>query len=88
MEIITIRVPLHQIRKVEQIANSSNGRLQKSDVWREIITSGLEKTASKQQKILIEILMILRSTIKDDEQYGQILQTIDEFKTVQELGNE
>lgn len=80
MEIITIRIPLYQIRQVEKIANSSSGQLKKSDAWRAVITSGLEKRNNKQQRILVEILMILRNSIgADTKQYSEILKAVDIF---------
>ncbi len=80
MESITIRIPLYQVRQVEKIANSSNGQLKKSDAWRAVITNGLEKRNNKQQRILVEILMILRNSIgADTKQYSEILKAVDVF---------
>lgn len=86
MQSLTIRIPLYQISKVESIAKQQ--AIPKSQAFRQVIQRGLSANTELNQKILIEMLMILRSTIVDDTQYEKILQTIDEFKTVQELGDE
>lgn len=86
----TIRVDLELDKLVLDYAIKTDiGADNLSDAYRKIINIGLKATSRNIEKnILIEILMILRSTIKSDEQYEKILQTIDEFKTVQELGDE
>lgn len=82
-EILTIRLPLSSIRSVEQYAKD-NG-MPKSKAAAELINLALKSQEDISQKILIELLMIMRSTIKNEKAYQQILLNIDEFKQAQGL---
>ena len=84
-EILSIRLPLSSIRSIEQYAKD-NG-MPKSKAAAELINFALKSQEDINQKILIELLIILRSTIKNDKDYQQILLNIDEFKQAQGLGS-
>lgn len=86
METISIRLPSKDMVAIEDIAKQQG--IPKSQAFRQVVQRGLSSNATLNQKMLIEILMIVRSSIKSDAQYEKILKTIDEFKTIQGLNHE
>ncbi|CAC9530195.1 hypothetical protein [uncultured Gammaproteobacteria bacterium] len=75
----TVRLTRQQGLAVEIIAKNQNTT--KTSVLRDLITSGLDNHANLNQKMLVEILMILRESIKEDKAiYTDILNARDDFK--------
>ncbi len=81
-ESIVIRLTREQALAVEEIAKNKNTT--KTSVLRDLIISGLDNHtnhANLNQKMLVEILMILRESIKEDKAiYTDILNARDDFK--------
>lgn len=80
-ETIAIRLTLDEVRAIENISKDRN--VKKSETLRQIIKTGL-KQDDLNQKLLVESLMILRSSI-DEQKYKNILVTMDEFKKLHGL---
>ena len=81
-ENITVRLTREQALGIEEIAKNKN--ITKTSVLRDLIISGLDNHtnhANLNQKMLVEILMILRESIKEDKAiYTDILNARDDFK--------
>ncbi len=75
----TVRLTREQALGIEEIAKNKNTT--KTSVLRDLITSGLDNHTNLNQKMLVEILMILRESIKEDKAiYTDILNARDDFK--------
>ena len=81
-ENITVRLTREQALGIEEIAKNKN--ITKTSALRDLITSGLNNHTNHtnlNQKMLVEILMILRESIKEDKAiYTDILNARDDFK--------
>ena len=81
-ERITIRLAFSEMEKINLIAQESNSS--KAQIVRSMIKNQLEPQNNLNQKILIEILMILRSDLQEDK-HAKILKVVDEFKQQQSI---
>ncbi|MBW5291200.1 MAG: hypothetical protein Rsou_0351 [Candidatus Ruthia sp. Asou_11_S2] len=77
---MTIRLTFSEMEEINLIAQESNSS--KAQIVRSMIKKQLEPQKNLNQKILIEILMILRSDLQEDK-HVKILKVVDEFKEQQ-----
>lgn len=83
-ETMAIRLTLDEVQVIEAISVDLN--IKKSQALRKVIKAGLSQRSEINQKMIIEMLMILRSFVKTDEKYQEILATMDKFKELQGIG--
>ncbi|AYQ57056.1 ribbon-helix-helix protein, CopG family [Bathymodiolus thermophilus thioautotrophic gill symbiont] len=79
-ERLTIRLPFSEMQAIKQMAKESDQSV--AEIVRSMINDKLNYDKNLNQKMLVEILMILRSQIKSED-LNRVLQMVDAFKKQQ-----